>query len=623
LRTGIHTMTLIRSTLTTILLLTLLSTTQTVFAFQPKAVTAGVDKGFMPVAEVKPGMKGRSLTVFEGTEPEEFDVEIIGVVPGSIGPRQDMIVGRISGGKTDRTSVFAGMSGSPVYVDGRLVGAISFAFPFAKEALCGITPIEQMVEIFEKESPITSRKQVAITWENLSAVANAEMRKTFQGRSGRIDVESPLGVVAGQLFVPIAVPLSFNGISKNTLDLFAPQLNALGLVPVAGISGSAGTGALARSTKETLTGGRSISVQLARGDYSLVASGTATLRDGDRVYAFGHPFLSLGSVEMPMSESSVVVVVPNINNSFKLAVPGPMVGTMLQDRATGILGEIGKAPRMIPVRLDLTTSRGKKETVSFEMVSDEFLTPLVLNIGLVNSVLANERHIGDTTVTTNAKIRIKGHDPVIIERDFTGSAATTLSSLSVTLPVSNLLRGRFDDLDIESIEVEVTVAEGARTAVIESLRSDRLQFRAGETGQVTVFTRMDSGHLMARNVQFKIPNDTQPGSLTLTVSDAVTAQQNSVANSFTATSLKEAIALLNRVRKDDRLYLQLHRPGNSIVMGSNEMPNLPPSVTASMNSGNSSGGSKSVAQNVILDVELGRSDVVATGSQSIKINIVR
>jgi len=613
----------IRKTLAAILFVVLLTTAQSAAAFQNTPSTSGSDKGFMPVGEVKPGMKGRSLTVFEGTEPEEFDVEIIGVVPGSLGPRQDMIIGRISGGKAERTSVFAGMSGSPVYVDGRLVGAISFAFPFAKEALCGITPIEQMVEIFERESPVASRNPIVISWDNLSAVANADLKKSLQGRSGRIDDGSPLRAVAGQSFVPIAVPLSFNGISRNTLDLFAPQLNALGLVPVSAVSGGAETGALASSTEATLTGGRSISVQLARGDYSLVASGTATLRDGNRIYAFGHPFLSLGSVEMPMSESSVVVVVPNLNNSFKLAVPGPMVGTMLQDRATGILGEIGKAPRMIPVRLELTTSRGRKESINFEMVSDEFLTPLVLNIGLVNSILANERHIGDTTVTTNARIKMKGQNPVIIERDFSGAAATMLSSLAVTLPVSNLLRARFDDLKIEAIEVEVNVSEGARTAVIESLRSDRLQFKAGETAEVTVFARTDSGRLIPRNVRFTIPTDIQPGLFTLTVADAVTAQQNSATNSFTATSLSETISILNRARKDDRLYLQLHRSGSSVVIGTDEMPNLPPSVTASMNSGNMSGGSKTLTQNVLLDLELARSEVPTTGSQSIKINVVR
>jgi hypothetical protein len=616
-------MNLIRNPRTAIFLFVLLAAPQVAAAFQTTPVTPPRDKGFMSVSEVKPGMKGRSLTVFEGTEPEEFDVEIVGIVPGSLGPRQDMIIGRISGGKTERTSVFAGMSGSPVYVGGRLVGAISFAFPFAKEALCGITPIEQMVEIFERESPVASRKPVIISWENLSAIANADMRRSLQERSGRIDDGSPLSAVAGQLFVPIALPLSFNGISKNALDLFATQLNALGLVPVSAVSGGAETGAMANSTEQTLTGGRSISVQLARGDYSLVASGTATLRDGNRIYAFGHPFLSLGSVEMPMSESSVVVVVPNINNSFKLAVPGPMVGTMLQDRATGILGELGKAPRMIPVRLDLTTSRGRRETINFEMVSDEFLTPLVLNIGLVNSVLANERHIGDTTVSTSARIRMKGQDPVIIERDFSGAAATMLSSLAVTLPVSNLLRARFDDLEIESIEVEVTVSEGARTAVIESLRSDRLQFKAGETAEVTVFARTDSGRMVTKKAQFTIPADAQPGPFTLTVADAVTAQQNSAMSSFTATSLKETISILNRARKDDRLYLQLSKSGSSVVIGSNEMPNLPPSVTASMNSGNMSGGSKTLTQNVVLDLELGRSEVPTTGSRSIKINVVR
>ena len=596
-------------------------TTETLLAqsTSPKAS----DRGFMPVSEIKPGMKGRSLTVFEGTEPEEFEVEIVGVVPGSLGPRQDMIVGRISGGKADRTSVFAGMSGSPVYIDGRLVGAISFAFPFAKEPLCGITPIEQMVDIFETESMSGKRGSVTVSWNELSAVANSKMREDASDRSRTIDPSSNLRSVAGQFFTPIGVPLSFSGIDRRTLELFAPQLKSLGLVPVSAVAGSASLGGIEKITENTLIGGRSISVQLARGDYSLVASGTATLRDGERVYAFGHPFLSLGGVEMPMSESSVVVVVPNINNSFKLAVPGPMVGTMLQDRATGIMGELGRTARMIPVNLKLTTSRGKREDISFEIVRDEFLTPLVLNIGLVNSVLANERHIGDTTVTTNAVIKIKGHESVVIERDFTGAASTTLSSVAVTLPVTNLLRGRFDDLEIESIDVSMIVKEGTRTGVIENLRAQRSEFRAGDKVKLTVFTRIDSGKPISSEVEFTIPNDLQPGNWSVTVADATSAQENSSVNSFTATSLREMIDILNRGRRDDRLYLQLHRTGGSVVMGTSEMPNLPISVLATMNSGRNSAPQKTTSTQVVLDNELPPTEYPVAGKQTLEIRVLR
>lgn len=616
-------MNFIRTVITASLIIFSVASSQSVLAFLQTPNESGNDKRFMSVEEVRPGMKGKSSTVFEGTEPEPFDVEVVGVVPGSVGPRQDMIIGRISGGKTERTSVFAGMSGSPVYVEGRLIGAISFAFPFAKEPLCGITPIEQMIGIFEQEDIPAARNALSLSWKDVSAVASLNNKINVEAKSGRIDESSAVRSVAGQLFVPIGLPLSFNGISKTTLDMFAPQLSALGLVPVAGISGSAETGAMSKSTVQTLTGGRSISVQLARGDYSLVASGTATLREGNRVYAFGHPFLSLGGVDMPMSESSVVVVVPNINNSFKLAVPGPMVGSMMQDRATGIMGEIGRAPRMIPVSMNLTTSRGKKHAFNIEVVRDEFLTPLVLNIGLVNSILANERHIGDTTVTTNASIKIKGHSPIVIDREFSGSAATTLSAIAVTLPVSNLLRGRFDELEIESIEVSINVTEGARTAVIESLRTDKLQFKPGESGQATVFIRTDSGQLIAKKVEFTIPLDVQPGTFTMAVTDAATAQQNSSVGSLSASSLKETIALLNRARKDDHLYLQLMRYGNSIVMGTAEMPNLPPSIVASMGAGNFTGGNKTISQNVIVDVELERSSFATSGNQTMTITVVR
>src|SRR5215213_6598394 len=315
------------------------------------ASSSGVSTSFLPLTSVREGMRGTARTVFRGTEPEEFNVEILGVVPGGIGPKQDLIVGRLSGGPAERTSVFAGMSGSPVYIDGKLVGAISYSFPFSKEPICGITPIEQMVSIFEKRTAVRTASTTPRKYsfgELVSSDVQSGLPNSLAADSGLVSGMSPnsmLMAVAGQTFRPIATPVTFSGFSQATLDRFSPQLLQAGLLPISSAGGSSAITPLKKAEPNTLLGGRSVSMHLARGDYGLAAAGTVTLRDGEKVYAFGHPFLGLGTSDLAMSESHVVTVVPSVNNSFKLAVADSLVGAMTQDRATGVFGNLGNTPK--------------------------------------------------------------------------------------------------------------------------------------------------------------------------------------------------------------------------------------------------------------------------------------
>ncbi|HEY5446922.1 MAG TPA: hypothetical protein VIJ87_21155, partial [Pyrinomonadaceae bacterium] len=346
-----------------------------------------------PLEDIRPGMKGTARTVFSGTEAEDFGVEVLGVIPGFPGPRQSAIIARLSGANAERTGVFAGMSGSPVFIDGKLVGAIAFSFPFSKEPIAGITPIKQMIDLFNKGSENENLKPREPRAVSFSQLASTEWKPSLPKPAvssvslvSPVAANSPLIPLLGQQMTPIATPLVFSGISQDTLAMFTPQLVANGLLPVSGAGGAAAITPLAPSDEKTFPVGSSISVQLVRGDYSLAAAGTVTLRDGDRIYAFGHPFLSLGTSDMPMTECSVVTVIPNVNNSFKLAVPGKMVGSISQDRASGIFGLLKQAPKMIPVKINLHTSRDKTETYSYEIANDSFLTPLLLNITVFNTI---------------------------------------------------------------------------------------------------------------------------------------------------------------------------------------------------------------------------------------------
>ena len=592
------------------------------------SASSGGSSRFLPLSAVKEGMQGTAMTVFRGTEPEEFKVEILGVLPGGVGPKQDLIIGRISGGNADRTAVFAGMSGSPVYINGKLVGAISYSFPFSKEAICGITPIEQMISIFEQRQLEGKRAEEprAVSFSELSASAAMPVPGGNNAASGLVTVTNPnsaMMAVAGQSFQRIATPMSFSGFSQETLNVFGPQLMQAGLLPVAAAGGSAPITPLKKASEKTLLGGTSVSMQLTRGDYSLAAAGTVTFRDGNKIYAFGHPFLSLGSSDLPMSESHVITVVPNINNSFKLAVPDAMVGSMTQDRATGVYGSLGRAPKMIPVKINVRTSRGQTETLNFEVVKDDFLTPLLLNITVFNTIVAQERGLGDTMIELSGQVKLNGREPLRIDRRFAGSNATQLAAASVASPVMVLLRSRFEDLDISGIELDLASVDGSKTGVLERVSVDRTRAAAGETVEVQAFARTEAGRIFVQRIPVTIPAGTPAGPLSLIVGDGFVLQQASASRQFVPRDLSDLIRTINKIKKPDRLYVQTGRTTQGAIIGSNEMPNLPPSVLATLNNERTAGGIKPVVQTIVSETEVAPAEFIIGGQQTITIEVTK
>ena len=600
-------------------------------AFGQGAATASSGSGsgskHMPLSEVREGMKGTAMTVFKGSKAEPFEVEILGILPGGVGPKQDLIIGRIGGGGADRTAVFAGMSGSPVYVNGKLIGAISYSFPFSKEAICGITPIEQMISIFEERQSATtgSREPVPVSFAEIaSASYEVRLPQLLPASSPVVAAGSGsmLQSVAGQSFRPIGTPLTFTGISQSTLDIFAPQLMQAGLIPVAAAGGASRITPMKKADENTLTGGASVSMMLTRGDYSMAAAGTVTMRDGDKVYAFGHPFLSLGTSDLPMSESSVITVVPSLSNSFKLAVPEAMVGSMTQDRATGVFGTLGRAPRMIPVRLNVETSRGGRETVEFEIAQDDFLTPLLQNITVYNAIVAQERSIGDSTVMIDGSINLNGQAPIKLNRRFAGQQASMLAAGSVATPVNLLLRGRFDDLDIENIELTLRSVDGSKTAALDRIAVDRTEARAGETVTLQAFARTASGRTFVQPIEIKIPEGTPAGKLTINVGDGGAIQKTDAIQQFVPNGLSDLVTMINRTKLPDRLYVKMLRETKGLIVGASEMPDLPPSMLATMSSDRVAGGTKPAKHSVVAEQELTPADFVITGERSLSIEVI-
>jgi hypothetical protein len=296
---------------------------------------------------------------------------------------------------------------------------------------------------------------------------------------------------------------------------------------------------------------------------------------------------------------------------------------MTQDRATGVFGKIGQSPKMIPVKLNLETSRGQTQTFNFEVAKDGFLTPVLLNIAVYNSIVANERVMGDSTITVNGNIKIAGQEPLKIERRFTGAQAAQLISGSVSVPVNTLLDSRFENVEISEINLNIVSTDGIKMASLERISLDKTEVRAGESFEVQAFVSADNGQIFVQKIPVKIPADTPRGTLLIAVGDGGSLQQASASRQFVPKNLGELVKTINEVKKNDRLYVQTFRVTNGAIIGAKELPNLPPSVLATLNNDRTAGGFKPTVLTVLTEQEISPADFLITGQQVLTIEVNR
>ena len=316
-----------------------------------------------------------------------------------------------------------------------------------------------------------------------------------------------------------------------------------------------------------------------------------------------------------------MTVIPNVNNSFVIAVPNSLVGTMTQDRATGVFGKLGQSPKMIPVKINLETSRGQTETFNFEIAKDDFLTPILLNMTIYNSVVANERGLGDSMIELKGEIKIKNQQSVKLDRRFAGASAVQIAAASVSMPVNALLDSRFTDVEISEVNLNLTSVDGSRTAILERIALDRTEVKAGETVEVQAFVRTDTGRIFSQKIPVQIPLDTPAGMLTVTVGDGGTMNQTATARQFIPKDLGELIKVINEIKKADRLYVQTNRVTNGAIIGASEMPNLPPSMLATLNNDRTAGGFKPTLLTVLTEQELAPAEFIVFGQQTLTIEV--
>src|SRR5688572_5160176 len=541
----------------------------------------------LPLEDVRPGMRGIGRTVFEGTRIDEFAVEIIGVME-NVSPRQSMILARLEGGPLANTGVIAGMSGSPVYIDGKLVGAVAYGFPFSKETIAGITPIGEMIDATRATTPRAASAKFAtpmgtfgpkapLDAASMVAALHRPIPSLSAGASTTIRGEMPPQLV-GQSLAPLSLPLVFSGFDAATFDWARGIFSAMGFAPV---MGSGKGGPLTQNLPDLEPGG-AVGLSLIEGDMDLSATGTITHIEDGRVYAFGHPFYNLGPTQFPMKKAYVYSVFPSLYQSWKISSAGEAVGTIDQDRVTAIAGRLGRTPRMIPVKVNLRTSRGQERKFNFRMVDDELFTPVLAYVALASVLQANERAFGTSTVRVDARLSLTGKPDVRVVDLFTQDQPGMQAAALVAAPLAYLMANDFERVSVDGLEVDVASDETIQTATLERAWLERTgPVRPGTTVPLKVLLRTYRGEAVSQTIPVEIPAAAPGGAYTLLVSDgrALTAlEQREMRQPFAPRDLDQLIRSINALRHNNHVYARLLRSDEGAIVRGEYLQSLPPSV---------------------------------------------
>ena len=560
------------------------------------AATAAAET--MPLSQVQKGMRGYGVTVFEGNQLEKFDVEILGVLR-NIGPGQNLILAKVDSPMVQRAGVIAGMSGSPVYVDGKVIGALAYSWQFAKEPVAGITPIEEMLKIADlglrSGAAVVAATPRVSGAEFLGAMANQKTTELFDKLENGFANATPASSTAG--VKPIAVPLSLSSFAPETISRFSKYLDAMGFVAVP--SGSSTTSSTPAPSTKDFQPGDAIGAVLLNGDFNVAATGTVTFVDGKRIYAFGHPFLDIGEVSFPMAKSEIITVMPSLASSFKFASTGKVVGAFRQDRSTGIMGMVGDNADMIPIDVTVDGS-GLSQSYHVNIVRHSLLSPLILAMA-ADSVVANaQRAAGERTVMLESEIKLKGFDePIHLREGWAGAQARQAIPAYLAVVSGYVMSNEFRPADIERVKIHLGHDDDLKIAkLLEAsiATPEKGEINPGDIVKVRTVLKPYRGEPFVETFDVKIPDNQTPGSAYLLVGSG--SLSNQIDFSLVPPdprTLEQVIAVLGRLRPSTDLTIGLYSSAEGAVTAGVYLPNLPPSMRAVVNA-DSTNGAQSVVR---------------------------
>jgi hypothetical protein len=550
-----------------------------------------------PLREVRAGQHAIGKTVFQGNKIEEFQVEILGILE-NVGPRQNVILARLSGGPLAETGVMQGMSGSPVYMDGRLMGAVALAFNFSKEPIAGIRPIEEMLAVGDSGQPPAAPKVASN-----KAASNAD--------------------AFGSKLIDIATPVSFSGFTAGTLDQFAPQLKKLGLEPRQGVS-SGGKLPPKLGTPASLRPGDMIAVELLSGDMSVGAEGTVTAVDGKRIYAFGHQFMSVGNTELPFARAEVITLLPNLNSSFKISSPLEWMGAITEDRSTSIYGEVGRKAETIPVSLTVKDGRRAPLVYHMQMIQDRVLSPYLVQTAVYSAMDATERTLGLASYSLRGGVEfVDGAPPLKLDNTYAGDYNVPLQASSgVSAPLASILGAGFDALKIKSINLEIEASERKRFLQVDQITASPKQVHPGGTVELAVTLTGENGLEVLKSVRYRVPVGAPAGALNFTVSDG------SLSNALDYQQLTEPpksptqlVSFLNGLRPNTNAYVRVWRTDPAFQVQGQDLPNPPPSVGLILARAQATQGVWVPRGSKIDELQIATGDVVVSGSKTAQVEV--
>jgi hypothetical protein len=540
------------------------------FTSAPKAASAQ-NPQTIAVSQIHAGMRGVAYTVFQGVKPEAMEVEALGVMHNVNGPKGDIILVRLHGEKVEYTGVVAGMSGSPVYFDGKLAGALAFRIgEFSKEPIGGVTPIADMLEISALDR--SPAEETSAVKPSVSAAAG---KTAAPGEASTLPASSQ---DFANYLKPIETPLVFNGFSEQAIHLFSGQFAADGIVPVMG------AGSVSNDKQpEPLEAGSAISAILVRGDMDIEATCTVTYVDAQRLLACGHPLLQFGSVDLPMNKAEVLATLPSPLNAFKIVNTTESVGTFVQDRHTGILGVFDRQPQMIPVTLTIHSGTGSKQ-FHYEVLNNPKLTPVALMVTVFNALHGVNEFGEEITYRLTGSIGVKGFPEVTMRNMFAPAEGAQPAAMQAALSLGERFGRIYDNPynapAIEGVKLDFDLVRERRWARLESARTDVTEARPGEAIIVETVLAPYRGERIVRQIPVKIPTSASKGTLRILVSDGETLDRIGHINPAFGRKLDLAstIALLNKEHSNNRAYVSLLEADPEARVADKVMPTLPLSI---------------------------------------------
>ena len=574
---------------------------------------------------VKPGMKGQGRTVVQGTKIEAFDAEVIGVVK-NWSPGRDLVLCRLSGLNLEKTGVFQGMSGSPIYVQGKLLGAVAYAWPFNKLPLAGVTPFSQMHE-YAASSERRDRVKGGANAVGLKSPLILDGR-SFDRVTVSDDFQTPTPTAADGIWLtPLRTPLNATGFSRNSLSLLDETFRRNGLTPMQG--GGVGAALAADEKEARIEPGSALAVSLVSGDFEMSGIGTVTHVEGKRVYGWGHPFMGLGACEFPLMTGYTHTIIPSLSISFKLGSPLKSVGVINADTSTCVAGWLDRPVDLLPVKATLRRPDTPARTYNVKVIRHKQFMPMLLASVLMNST-EMEGDLGDeVSARLKVRIHVQGQPPIIIDDlhsgpNLGGARGPQMLFGQVAMLSQLLGNNNVGPVRIEKVECETEVFAERRTAEIESVETRSEVYAPGDTVQAQVTLRPYQGVRKRITVGVKLPADLPDGSYTGLVGDELNnvrqefRDQPHLAFPSNQEHLLKAIALISGARRT-HLVLRIPTRDVGVTLGDQALPNLPPSMVQMLGTGRRT-GAQPIAGAVVGTVE---TPFVLQGADSFQFTVSR